>query len=165
MSERVDAEPVLITDFSAATDLGWFVVNDNVMGGRSSGSFYIHDAGLVFSGSTNTDGGGFSSIRSRSQVSPLNGYTAIIVTARGDGRRYVLRLECDGGIAYWADFEPSAGCASPTRVPLSSFRPRFRGRWLDGPPLKASAIETVGFMCYDGRDGPFCLEVKRIEAV
>ena len=43
----------------------WVTVNDNVMGGRSIGDFTIKEGKLVFRGSTNTNGGGFSSIRSR----------------------------------------------------------------------------------------------------
>ena len=32
----------MITDFTSATpDLGWYVQNDNVMGGRSEGGFDI----------------------------------------------------------------------------------------------------------------------------
>ena len=155
---------VLITDFSPSLDLGWFVVNDNVMGGKSVGTFRIDDGVLAFSGSTNTDGGGFSSIRTQRRLPSLADATDIIVHAQGDGRRYILRLENADGIAYWGDFEPSADAESPSRVALASLQPRFRGRWLAGPPLEAGAIVGLGFMCYDGRDGPFCLEVTRIEA-
>ena len=58
-------EPLLlIFDFSE-DDIHekWIVVNDNVMGGRSKGGFAFIKNKLVFSGSTNTNGGGFSSIR------------------------------------------------------------------------------------------------------
>ena len=55
----------LITDFTpASADLGWYVVNDNVMGGRSDGDFEVAEQGeLRVSVRTNTNGGGFSSIR------------------------------------------------------------------------------------------------------
>ncbi len=159
------SEPsLLITDFSPALDLGWFVVNDNVMGGKSMGAFRIDDGVLAFSGSTNTDGGGFSSIRTQRRLPSIADATTIIVHAKGDGRRYILRLENADGIAYWGDFEPSVDAESPSRVVLASLQPRFRGRWLTGPPLEPGAIVALGFMCYDGRDGPFCLRVTRIEA-
>ena len=45
-------------------DLGWYVQNDNVMGGKSEGGFDISSGQLIFSGNTNTDCGGDSSIRS-----------------------------------------------------------------------------------------------------
>ena len=44
---------------------GWYVVNDNVMGGRSEGDFEVGQGELRFAGRTNTNGGGFSSIRTR----------------------------------------------------------------------------------------------------
>jgi len=156
--------PMVLTDFSAASDLGWYVVNDGVMGGRSQGGFEVDGGTLVFAGVTNTDGGGFSSIRSRERLSGLDGYGAVVLHARGDGRRYVLRLENEDGVAYWADFEPAEGDWGEVRVPFERFYPRFRGRRLDGPPLDPARIVSLGILCYDGRDGPFRLEVDRIEA-
>lgn len=165
MVEHMNDSRLLITDFTPARDLDWYVVNDNVMGGKSAGGFRVDGGILTFSGSTNTDGGGFSSIRTQRRLPLLADATAIIVHAQGDGRRYILRLESEGGVAYWGEFEPSADAISPSRVPLASLQPRFRGRWLSGPSLEASAVVALGFMCYDGRDGPFCLRVTCIEAV
>jgi len=157
-------EPMLLTDFDVDSDLGWFSVNDSVMGGRSAGGFRIEAGVLVFSGTTNTKGGGFSSIRTQTRLPSLEGRRAILLRARGDGRRYILRLEGAGGVAYWADFQPSADAPGWLRVPFEDFRPRFRGRWLPGPPLDVTSIVALGIMCYDGQNGPFRLEVERIEA-
>ena len=53
---------LLLTDFTSNTpDMGWFVVNDNVMGGSSEGAFNQEPGKLSFAGRTNTNGGGFSS--------------------------------------------------------------------------------------------------------
>jgi monofunctional biosynthetic peptidoglycan transglycosylase len=155
---------LLITDFSAERDLGWFVVNDGVMGGKSVGGLRIEGGVLTLSGRTNTDGGGFSSIRTQPRLPSLAGCTGIIVRARGDGRRYILRLENADGVAYWGEFEPPADKESDCRVSLEALRPRFRGRWLSGPPLEPGKIVALGLMCYDGRDGEFCLQVSRVEA-
>ena len=55
---------MLLTDFTPdSADFGWYVLNDNVMGGRSNGTFAERQGALVFTGNTNTNGGGFSSIR------------------------------------------------------------------------------------------------------
>ena len=57
---------LVLADFTADRDeLSWYVVNDNVMGGRSEGTFTIEQGTLRFAGRTNTDGGGFSSIRTQ----------------------------------------------------------------------------------------------------
>ena len=73
-------------------------------------------------------------------------------------------MEDAAGVAFWAEFEAPVDVFGTVRVPLARFRPRFRGRWLDGPALDPGAIVALGFMCYDGRDGPFRLELARISA-
>ena len=56
----------LLFDFANnAPKQNWIVVNDNVMGGRSEGGFSFKKKCLLFSGNTNTNGGGFSSIRTK----------------------------------------------------------------------------------------------------
>lgn len=155
-----------LTLFDAANpQLDWYVVNDGVMGGRSAGGFMLEDGTLVFSGVTNTNGGGFSSIRTQPAELGLTDQRHIVLHARGDGRRYVCRLEDNRGTAYWADFEPPTGIWAEVAIDLTAFRPRFRGRWLDGPPLDPTRITMLGLMCYDGQDGSFKLQVKRIDAV
>ena len=89
---------------------------------------------------------------------------------RGDGRRYTFRLTTwrarRGGYepAYWADFETRDGTWETVEVPFSRFRPHWRGRWLDGPELDPAAVDGLGLMIYDGKDGPFQLEVDWIRA-
>ena len=84
---------LLITDFTTSgPDVDWFVVNDNVMGGRSDGGFEITEGELSFSGRTNTRGGGFSSIRSQRLGLDLSDYDSIRIKVLGDGRRYTWRL-------------------------------------------------------------------------
>jgi len=161
----------LITDFSdESADLGWYVVNDNVMGGRSQGGFERKPGELLFAGRTNTRGGGFSSIRTESLQLDLSQYAAIRLRVRGDGRRYTWRLTTDARyygrpVAYWADFETVAGPWQTVDVPFSRFVPRFRGAELDGPPLDTSAITGLGLMIYDKRDGAFELRLASIRAV
>jgi hypothetical protein len=164
-------EGLLITDFSAdSADLGWYVVNDNVMGGRSEGGFELQPGELLFSGRTNTRGGGFSSIRSRSLQLDLSQHTAIRLRVLGDGRRYTWRLTTDARylgrpVAYWADFDTAPGAWQTIDVPFSRFVPRFRGAELDGPPLDTRAVTGMGLMIYDRRDGPFELRLASIRAM
>jgi len=161
----------LITDFTPASpDLGWYVVNDNVMGGQSDGGFELEPGALHFSGRTNTDGGGFSSIRTGPLELDLSQYAAIRLRAKGDGRRYTWRLTTDARyygrpLAYWADFETAEDEWRTVEVPFSRFVPRFRGTELDGPPLDTGSITSMGLMIYDKRDGPFELRLASISAV
>lgn len=159
-----------LTDFTTATaDLGWYVVNDNVMGGRSEGGFRVDDGELRFAGSTNTNGGGFSSIRTKPLVLDLSRYAGIRLRVKGDGRRYTWRLATGARwrgseVGYWADFDTRDGQWLTVDVPFSRFVPRFRGTRLDGPELDITDIRGMGLMIYDGEDGRFELRLASVHA-
>jgi hypothetical protein len=164
-------DTLLLADFPASVqDVPWRVVNDNVMGGRSEGDFRLGERSLLFTGTTNTDGGGFSSIRSETRRFDLDAYEGIRLRVRGDGRTYTFRLttwDTRGGPrrpSYWADFETRGNGWEIVDVSFRRFRPRWRGRWLEGPELNPAAIDGLGLMIYDQRDGPFRLEVDWIRA-
>lgn len=164
------ASEVLITDFMpGSADLGWYVVNDNVMGGRSEGGFEVEEGRLYFTGNTNTNGGGFSSIRSEPLQLDLSRYDGIRLRIKGDGRRYTWRLTTAARwrgrqIAYWADFETRDDAWTSVDVPFSGFVPRFRGYQLDGPKLDPGQVRGMGLMIYDNQDGPFELHLASVHA-
>ena len=92
-SDSQPRQELLLTDFtSSSSDLDWYVVNDNVMGGRSEGNFAQEQGELSFAGRTNTNGGGFSSIRTKPLQLDLSGHDGIQLRVKGDGRRYTWRL-------------------------------------------------------------------------
>jgi hypothetical protein len=160
----------LLTDFSSETaDFAWYVVNDNVMGGRSSGGFDIDEGRLSFAGSTNTRGGGFSSIRSRGPELDLSAFTGVRLRVKGDGRRYTWQIRTNARfrgqeVSYWAEFDTSDGEWTTVDIPFSSFVPKFRGFELDGGPPNPATIRGMGLMIYDGKDGPFRILVDRVSA-
>ena len=160
----------MITDFTSdSSDLGWYVVNDSVMGGRSQGDFEQAQGKLLFAGRTNTNGGGFSSIRTNPLQLDLSNHAGIQLRVRGDGRRYTWRLATDARwrgrqVSYWADFETQNGEWSVVNLPFASFIPRVRGYQLDGPALNASQITGMGLMIYDKLDGPFELHLASVHA-
>ena len=160
----------MLADFAKDQgDPGWYVVNDNVMGGRSEGGFSIEQGELHFAGRTNTNGGGFSSIRTDSVQLDLSQYAGIRLRVRGDGRRYTWRLTTTARwrgseVGYWADFETSEGAWITVDIPFSRFIPRYRGTRLDGPELDPANITGMGLMIYDKLDGPFELHLASVEA-
>ena len=160
----------LLTDFTAGSgDLGWYVVNDNVMGGRSEGDFELEQATLVFIGRTNTNGGGFSSIRTQPLRLDLSEHAGIRLYVLGDGRRYTWRLTTTARwrgreISYWADFDTRDGAWTTVEIPFSRFVPNFRGYRLDGPALDPGQITGMGLMIYDKQDGPFELHLDSVHA-
>ena len=160
----------LLTDFtSRSSDLGWYVVNDNVMGGRSEGDFKQEHGELSFTGRTNTNGGGFSSLRTKPMQLDLSNHAGIRLHTNGDGRRYTWRLTTGARwrgrqVSYWADFEAPNSAWTTVDIPFSSFIPIFRGYELDGPALDPGNITGMGLMIYDKKDGLFELHVDSVHA-
>ena len=124
-------QELVLTDFSSETDLGWYIVNDNVMGGRSEGDFEQDQGELHFAGRTNTNGGGFSSIRTKPLQLDLSNHGGIRLHVKGDGRRYTWRLTTDARwrgrhVAYWADFETENTTWITVDITCTIFIPRLR---------------------------------------
>jgi len=169
-SESDKLETLILTSFNAeSTDFGWYVQNDNVMGGRSEGGFDISSGQLIFSGNTNTNGGGFSSIRTKTLKLDLSAYTGIRVKVKADGRRYTWGMQTVARwrgrrVNYWADFDTLADETILIDIPFTNFFPQFRGFKLDGPRLDTSQINQFALYQYDKTDGPFELHLISVEA-
>ena len=161
---------LMVTDFTSdSPDLGWYVQNDNVMGGRSQGGFEQTPGELIFAGSTNTNGGGFSSIRTQPFELDLSSHDGIRLRVKGDGRRYTWQLQTNaryrgGQVSYWAEFDTRAGEWRSVDIPFASFYPQFRGYRLDGPELDPAQITELGLYIYDKKDGAFELRLDNVKA-
>ena len=163
-------DTLILSEFTVdSPDLGWYIQNDNVMGGQSQGRFLVASDELIFSGNTNTDGGGFSSIRTHPLQLDLSDHSGIRVKVKGDGRRYTWHLQTDArwrgrSVNYWADFNTSMDEVVSVDIPFTSFVPQFRGFKLDGPELNTRQITQLGLYIYDKNDGPFELVLLSVEA-
>eukprot|EP01068_Selenidium_serpulae_P007209 Selendium_serpulae@DN463_c0_g1_i2.p1 len=163
----------LITDFTPESLIEWQVVNDNVMGGQSSGGFVQEDGVMTFSGVTNTNGGGFSSIRSTTKLNlDLSDFSGIRLRVKGDGRRFTWRLDTakhpshlrEPDFSFWADFSTQRDEWIVVRIPFSKFVAKRRGVTLDGPIINTADVTSLGVMIYDKHDGPFHLEIDSVYA-
>ena len=170
LSESAELDTLSLTSFNADNSVpDWYVQNDNVMGGRSEGGFVISSGQLIFSGNTNTNGGGFSSIRTQPLKLDLSAYAGIRVKVKADGRRYTWQLQTDARwrgrqVNYWADFDTLTEETIVVDIPFTSFYPQLRGFKLDGPELDTSQITEFGLYQYDKSDGPFELSLISVEA-
>lgn len=166
------ASPVpLLFDFTDpdAADR-WITVNDGVMGGRSEGGPAFPGETLVFSGVTNTNGGGFSSVRTRPADLGLGDADGLAVRYRADGRQYEVEVhtgERAGSIpvAFRAPLPVVEGEGwHEARVPFTAFRASAHGRPLPERRLDPTRARSVGLFVYDGVSGPFRLEVDWMAA-
>ena len=149
----------------AAHALDWRVINDDVMGGRSLGEVRRADGRLFFSGSLNTNGGGFASIRVPAGDVLLQSSSGVRLKVRGDGRAYTFRLRPrNSRIAYWSQFGTENGEWVEVELPFTSFWPNWRGRRLNAPAITAVQVAELGLMINDGIDGAFAIEVDWISS-
>lgn len=152
----------------------WVVVNDGVMGGLSEGRVDADAGHLVFSGTLNTRGGGFASVRSRSLGRSLAPFAGIALRVKGDGRSYACDLRESArvqgfGVTWKAAFGTHVGEWIQVALPFTAFEPTWRGSSLRnrGVPLDTefhTSARSVGFTIADKRDGAFRLEVAEIGA-
>jgi NADH dehydrogenase [ubiquinone] 1 alpha subcomplex assembly factor 1 len=161
----------LLHGFDQDSDLlGWQVVNDNVMGGRSSGDAILSDGKLVFTGNINTRGGGFSSIRAPLSKGALQDMNLVKLRVLPDARGYQLIAHTDATydgrpVAYRASIgglNPGQWCQAS--VLFSELQPTVFGRPLPGPVFDPSRARLLGIILADGQDGPFRLEIAEISA-
>ena len=108
-------EPRDLYDFTHQETSGvWMIVNDGVMGGVSESNVSWEPEGvLVFEGILSLDyGGGFASTRTWSDDWQMGGYEGIILSVRGDGRKFQFRCRLENtfdGISYRHSFATAKG--------------------------------------------------------
>lgn len=161
---------VRLFDFKSQQNAGdqWQSVNDNVMGGRSAGRFVINNGYLTFSGSINTNGGGFASIRHTVPTLPFIEASYIRLSVRSDGRPYTLSLADEfsvrSGISHRAGLNALASnVLTEIDVSVGDLKPMFRGRQVQAPRLDTSAIQEIRIMLSDSVDGDFILDVAWVD--
>ncbi|MEY4609572.1 MAG: hypothetical protein RL625_1789 [Gemmatimonadota bacterium] len=153
--------------FDTADEPEWQVVNDGVMGGRSSGFVAVADGTLRFTGTLVTQGGGFTSVRVPVALD-LREQLGLELRVRGNGRPFEVELN-DGTRGYGRNVSRRAAFATTAewtvvRVPFSTLRSTIFGNTVNAPPIDLSRIRSVGIYILDGRDGAFRLEVDYITA-
>jgi hypothetical protein len=158
----------LISFGSPAEVRAWQTVNDDVMGGRSRGGSVVEEGQLVFTGSINTNGGGFSSVRREMEPGALEGMRAFILSFKSDGRAYQLIARTSARfrgryVSYQAAIPMSPeGEWSNVRISLSDFVPSVFGRIVPASEISPAEVNEIGFIIADSVDGDFALSVRSI---
>ncbi|MDC1068596.1 CIA30 family protein [Candidatus Kapabacteria bacterium] len=155
-----------IVDFNKKSNLnGWRVVDDVVMGGRSSGNIRIDNKGFfVFEGSVSLENnGGFSSVRYAFDKMNVEKFTKMVIRLKGDGKDYQFRIKDKSSKYYSYIYTFSTNKKwENIEIPLSEFYPSFRGRKLDIPNFAHSAIEEIAILIANKENEDFKLLVDKI---
>lgn len=166
MPSAIAGPPFL--DFSSPDVVRAFqVINDGVMGGLSASRLRATSGSMSFEGEVSlANNGGFASFRGPVRFPAET--TALLLTVRGDGRRYKLTLRLDDGTGS-AQYQ-AAFFAPPewktVRFQLADFQASFRGRAVAAPPVRFVDVRYLGLLISDRQSGPFKIELRelRIEA-
>ena len=157
----------VIFDFNKKSNIdGWKIVDDVVMGGKSSGSFKLSSEGFgLFEGQISLENnGGFSSARYQFKKLKVNEAINIVIRLKGDGKNYQFRIKDKSSTyySYIASFETS-GVWQEIEIPLKDMYPSFRGRKLDLPNFSHDYIEEVVFLIGNKTPEKFKLLIDKIE--
>ncbi len=155
-----------IYTFSAQAKIDeWRLVNDGVMGGVSSSSLVLTEAGHgQFSGHVSlANNGGFASIQLNTAIALSPERKFIVLRVKGDGKRYEFRLKGEAGqyASYVHPFS-SSGVWETIRLPISEFYPQFRGRRLNIPHFDFNRIEQLSFLIANKQEEDFNLVIDWI---
>lgn len=155
-----------IVDFTETeTTKNWQVVDDVVMGGRSSGAFTLTDEGYAkFSGSVSLENnGGFSSVRHDIETLKVSPENTIRIRLKGDGKTYQFRVKHNRNeyYSYTTEFETS-GEWETIKIPLTNLYPSFRGRRLDQPNFNHTTLEELRFLIGNKKPQEFQLWLESI---
>jgi hypothetical protein len=146
----------------------WNVVDDVVMGGRSSGSFTLSDNGYgKFSGEVSLENnGGFSSLKNDIETVSVKPDYAIRVRLKGDGNTYQFRVKDKRyhNYSYITIFE-TTGDWQTLEFTLADLFPTFRGRNLDLPNFDQDTIEELRFLIGNKKPQKFELLLESIEVL
>lgn len=159
----------VLFDFSKATSLeAWTVVDDVVMGGESAGSLHLDSNGYgFFSGTVSLENnGGFSSIRCRFDAIKIKPGAKVVITSKGDGKRYQFRIKDRSGNFYsYIAYFKSSETWSEVVIPLENMYPTFRGQRLNQPNFDHTQIEEIAFLIANKENEQFQLLIKKVEIV
>ena len=158
---------VPIVEFSATSDLSrWTIVDDEVMGGKSSGQLYIHPEGHgVFKGRVSLENnGGFSSLRYQPTTTiPTTSHSKIILRVKGDGKRYQFRIKSTvSDVHSYVSYFNTTTAWQTVVLPLAEMYPTFRGRRLDIGNYKDEGIAEIAFLIGNKKAEDFTLEIASV---
>jgi len=157
----------MVFNFTEHSDVSnWRIVDDVVMGGRSSGNFSLTPNGHgLFKGSVSLENnGGFSSVRCNIGKIEMKDYTTLKIRVKGDGKKYQIRIKARARdyFSYVTYIETSSDWEI-IEVPLQDFYASFRGRRVNYPNFSEDYMEEIGFLFGNKKAEDFALEIDYIQ--
>lgn len=155
-----------LVDFKESpTTKNWYVVDDVVMGGRSSGSFALTDEGYgKFYGEVSLENnGGFSSVRYDMETVTVHPNSTVRIRLKGDGNSYQFRVKDKRRHSYsYITAFRTTGDWQTLAFKLADLYPTFRGRKVALPNFDRDTIEELRFLIGNKKAQGFSLLVESV---
>ena len=166
-SNASDTIPLLDTN-GKTSKIKWNIVNDTVMGGRSSSRWSKNSSALSFEGFLSLENnGGFASVRHDLNNINLSSTEGILIKVKGDGRKYQFRIRSQASrwANYSQEFKTKKDTVQSFFLPYKDFKPSWRGRSVRNvPTLTGKDVRGIGFLLGDKIQGKFKLDILNISA-
>ena len=166
-SNASDTIPLLDTN-GKTSKIKWNIVNDTVMGGRSSSRWSKNSSALSFEGFLSLENnGGFASVRHDLDNINLSNTDGIFIKVKGDGRKYQFRIRSQASrwANYSQEFKTKKDTVQSFFLPYKDFKPSWRGRSVRNvPTLTGKDVRGIGFLLGDKVQGKFKLDILNISA-
>lgn len=157
----------ILFDFSSDSNIdNWRIIDDVVMGGRSSGSFELTKDGYgKFHGKVSLENnGGFSSLRYYFNGKEVTQYSKVVLRIKGDGSKYQFRIKRSSRdyVSYIYEFETTEEWMT-VEIPFEDMYPGFRGRKLRQSNYSGDYMQEIGFLIGNKKAQSFQLLIDKIE--
>ena len=163
------SDTISLLDTNGKTSkIKWNIVNDTVMGGRSSSRWSKNSSALSFEGFLSLENnGGFASVRHDLNNINLSSTEGIFIKVKGDGRKYQFRIRSQASrwANYSQEFKTKKDTVQSFFLPYKDFKPSWRGRSVRNvPTLTGKDVRGIGFLLGDKVQGKFKLDILNISA-
>jgi len=154
-------------NFNKLNDDQLIVVNDTVMGGKSSSSVEFNETSIKFTGSVSLqNNGGFASLRMLWPFENIDGIKKLQLRLKGDGKTYQFRLRTNRGFdgaSYVYEFNTIKDKLMSIEMDVDKFIPSFRGRVLkDMPKLLLKDVQQMGILISNKQTGNFNIHLNQL---
>ena len=164
MSQEIMSQEIF--NFTNSSDVsGWMVVDDIVMGGRSSGFFRLDKDGHgVFTGEVSLENnGGFIQFRTKLENHPKGkSFKGVRLRVRGNNNEYTVHIRTKYLFLPWQYYESAFQATdqwTTIELPLSTFK---KSNFYQPSSVSSQDIKTIGIVAI-GREFKAQIDLASIE--
>jgi len=159
--------PIVLFDFNVKSNIdNWKIVDDGVMGGYSSSTFFVDASGNgVFKGTVSLENnGGFCSVQHYPKPVSLKEKKIFSIRLKGDGKKYQFRVKSKRSnyYSYIYVFQTTTDWQT-IEIPITELYASFRGRTIDIPNYDGTSLEEIAFLVGNKKNETFQLLIDKIE--